>query len=74
MTINIQNRIQKIRPLFYVLILIVGGALQAQDLKAKALLNEVTAKIKSYETTIYNSGHGMFVIPTHINTKKIHTK
>ena len=50
MTINIQNRIQKIRPLFYILILIVGGALQAQDQKAKALLNEVTAKIKSYET------------------------
>ena len=50
MTINIQNRIQKIRPLFYILILILGGALQAQDQKAKALLNEVTAKIKSYET------------------------
>jgi outer membrane lipoprotein-sorting protein len=50
MTIKIQNRIQKIRPLFYILILIVGGALQAQDQKAKALLNEVTAKIKSYET------------------------
>lgn len=50
MTIKIQNRIQKIRPLFFILILIVGGALQAQDQKAKALLNEVTAKIKSYET------------------------
>ena len=50
MTINIQNRIQKIRSLFCILILIVGGALQAQDQKAKALLNEVTAKIKSYET------------------------
>lgn len=50
MTIKIQNRIQKIRPLFCILILIVGGALQAQDQKAKALLNEVTAKIKSYET------------------------
>lgn len=50
MTIKSQNRIQKIRPLFFILILIVGGALQAQDQKAKALLNEVTAKIKSYET------------------------
>ena len=50
MTIKIQNRIQKIRPLFFILILIMGGALQAQDQKAKALLNEVTAKIKSYET------------------------